>query len=247
MNIKKALLGLGALAKDNMPAILQGVSMATSVGALIAGCAGQSKADKAINKMTDEEKQDKKHVIKSVWYYYAPAVALEGVSLYSGVKSHKAEYAKFQQALLAASIAGGDKAQELTDKVTGKIKEDDSSVPTEKRTTFVEKRQRIMEPNTGFTFWAKPSDVFAAAVITAPDFQISHFITIADLIGNIPDMESDLGGSIDLPHSAQVYGWDTDLYAADSIVPVFKDGTIGDDGQPTLKLSFYIDPIVRHS
>lgn len=241
MNIKKALLGLGALAKDNMPAILQGVSMASSVGALVTGCVGQSKADKAINEMTEEQKKDKKYVIKNTWYHYIPAVALESVSLFTGVKSHQAEYAKFQQALLAASIAGGDKAQELTDNITGKKKNE--SAPTEKRATFVEKEQRIVEPKTGFVFYAKPSDVFTGAVITAPAFNDSHFITVADIINAIPDMRSAVGGNLDLPHSANIYGWDTDLYAPDSIVPVFKDGFIGDDGQPTLKLEFYVDPI----
>lgn len=247
MDIKKIALTLGTLVKDNAPAILEGVSIASSVGGAVAGCVGQNKADKVIAEMSEEDQKDLKKVFKATWKYYLPMAGLETLSVGTGIMSHKKEAEKYK-ALLSAYALAGNKTDKIVEKAEEKLgikpEEDSKKDTTAKdqnaasKMVFMEQVHWIYEPVSGFMFRAKPSDVFGGCIRAAEDFNDKECTTIGDIVRNIDDLEYEN----ELSEAADMFGWFSNYDNAESMIPHFTEGMVRPDGTVCLKLEFAKKP-----
>lgn len=241
MNFKNLLIALGVAAKENIPTILEVVSIVAGGGAVALGCVGQHKADEAISNMSEEDRQDKKKVIGATWKYYVPAAGLYAASVGAGIGSHKAQISKYE-AMLSAAALTSDKTEKVVDKAKEALgietEKDPTTAEDTNRVMFTEQTHWLYEPVSGFSFRAKLSDVYAGVIACAEDFDNKQFTSIGDIIRHCNEIEYNQS----LSESAEMFGWFSENDDVSSMTPVFENGYIKPDGTTCIKLEFIKKP-----
>lgn len=247
MKIEKMLVTLGALAKENAPAILTGVSIIAGGGAVITGMAAQHKADETIHGMSEEDQKDPKKVVKEVWKFYIPPVALYATSVGCSIGAYKSGDNRYK-ALMAASAMGSDKVETIAKNVEEKLglKSDEENTNDDKEqevVKFTESSRWFYEPRTNTTFRTKPSELYTSCVwCISTAVHSDGWISITDIIEGCDDVEYETGY---VPECGERYGWDVSIDGCGAVVPNLTKGFVRNDGLPCIELNFNNEPTLR--
>lgn len=128
MKLKAIFTTIGGFMKKNLPQILTGAAIATGTGAVIVTVPATVKSVRACDQAKLEKGSDltKGEVIKTVWKYYIPTVAL-GVTSITCVVMSNVESSKRIAALATAYAMSEEKLEGVRKKLLDKIGADKAS------------------------------------------------------------------------------------------------------------------------